>query len=278
MLMEHYDLALISLYVFWLFFFALIYYLRREDRREGYPLELDRPGTYKDHGIIWVPEPKEFQLADGSVRYAPSGKPDTRQIAGQPIEPWPGAPIEPTGRNPMLDGIGPSSYAERPDYPDRTHHGDPKIAPMRKLPDFSVVQPDADPRGYDVIGSDGAIGGRVVDLWVDRAESLIRYLELEVADADAVAAMQSRMKAEGDDAASMAAVPAKRRVLLPMPLAIINRRRGRVEVSCVLGSQFQDAPGTRSSDEVTMLEEEQISAYFASGFFYSKPLNREPLL
>ena len=33
------DVAQIVLYAFWLFFFGLLFYLRREDRREGYPLE-----------------------------------------------------------------------------------------------------------------------------------------------------------------------------------------------------------------------------------------------
>lgn len=284
MLMDHYDLALISLYVFWLFFFGLIYYLRREDRREGYPMELDQPGTVKSHGFMWVPEPKQFALADGTTRQAPSGNADTRAIAGQPTEPWPGAPIEPTGANPMLDGIGPSSYAERPDHPDRTLHGEPKIVPMRKLTDFTVVRQDADPRGFDVVGSDGAVGGKVVDLWVDRAEALIRYLELEVPNPAAVSTVATPPPAATDDdeAASppppAPTAPAKRRVLFPMPLANVARRKGRVEVTCVLSNQFQDAPGTRSSDQVTMLEEERITAYFASGYLYSKASNREPLL
>lgn len=38
--MEQYiDGAQIALYAFWLFFAGLIIYLRREDKREGYPLE-----------------------------------------------------------------------------------------------------------------------------------------------------------------------------------------------------------------------------------------------
>ncbi len=36
------DVAQVTLYVFWIFFGCLIYYLRREDKREGYPLELYR--------------------------------------------------------------------------------------------------------------------------------------------------------------------------------------------------------------------------------------------
>jgi photosynthetic reaction center H subunit len=33
------DGAQIALYAFWIFFAGLIIYLRREDKREGYPLE-----------------------------------------------------------------------------------------------------------------------------------------------------------------------------------------------------------------------------------------------
>ena len=33
------DVAQVVLYAFWIFFAGLVFYLRREDRREGYPLE-----------------------------------------------------------------------------------------------------------------------------------------------------------------------------------------------------------------------------------------------
>ena len=33
------DVAQLTLYVFWFFFFALVYWIRREDKREGYPVE-----------------------------------------------------------------------------------------------------------------------------------------------------------------------------------------------------------------------------------------------
>ena len=36
------DVAQVTLYAFWLFFAGLIFYLRREDKREGYPLDSDR--------------------------------------------------------------------------------------------------------------------------------------------------------------------------------------------------------------------------------------------
>jgi photosynthetic reaction center H subunit len=39
------DVAQISIWLFWIFFFGLVYYLRREDHREGYPMEDDNGGV-----------------------------------------------------------------------------------------------------------------------------------------------------------------------------------------------------------------------------------------
>lgn len=56
---EYFDLAQVALYAFWIFFFGLVYYLRREDKREGYPLMTDRPGVVA-HGFPRSPGPKSF--------------------------------------------------------------------------------------------------------------------------------------------------------------------------------------------------------------------------
>ena len=39
---QYLDLTTLVLYAFWIFFAGLVYYLRREDKREGYPLVSDR--------------------------------------------------------------------------------------------------------------------------------------------------------------------------------------------------------------------------------------------
>ena len=44
------DVAQVTLYVFWIFFACLIFYLRREDRREGYPLD----STASGGGVVHV--------------------------------------------------------------------------------------------------------------------------------------------------------------------------------------------------------------------------------
>ena len=56
MITSYIDFAQLSLYAFWLFFAGLIWYLRREDKREGYPLESDRRKV-KVQG--WPPIPPE---------------------------------------------------------------------------------------------------------------------------------------------------------------------------------------------------------------------------
>ena len=53
--MSNIDVAQIAIWLFWIFFFGLIYYLRREDHREGYPLEGDAGGTKEG----WPTAPKK---------------------------------------------------------------------------------------------------------------------------------------------------------------------------------------------------------------------------
>ena len=45
------DVAQVALYSFWVFFAGLIYYLRREDKREGYPLVSDRSDQIRVTGF-----------------------------------------------------------------------------------------------------------------------------------------------------------------------------------------------------------------------------------
>ena len=42
------DVAQLVLYAFWVFFAGLIYYLHRENKREGYPLLTDKAGERKE--------------------------------------------------------------------------------------------------------------------------------------------------------------------------------------------------------------------------------------
>jgi photosynthetic reaction center H subunit len=249
------DVAQVVLYVFWGFLLALILYLRREDKREGYPLENERSGLVTVRGYPNLPSPKTFMLADGTSVQAPrEDSADRREVKATPARPWPGAPLIPDG-DPMADGVGPASYAQRADIPDTTVHGTPKLVPLRSLSDFYLDEHDPDPRGMEVVGADGEVGGVVRDVWVDRAEYIIRYLEVEVGD-----------KAK------------KRNVLLPVTLSKISGKTGRVSVNSVLGEHFARVPVHKKPDVVTRLEEDRICAFYASGNLYATPARAEPVL
>ena len=42
--------------------------------------------------------------------------------------------------------------------------------------------------------------------------------------------------------------------------------------------QFLAAPALKNPDEITLLEEERVSAYFAGGYMYATPNRQEPAL
>jgi photosynthetic reaction center H subunit len=63
-MMEKIDGAQIALYAFWLFFAGLIIFLRREDKREGYPLE--SPDGPRE-GWPTVPDKKTYIHRDGGA-------------------------------------------------------------------------------------------------------------------------------------------------------------------------------------------------------------------
>lgn len=248
------DVAQLVLYVFWLFFAGLIIYIRMEDKREGYPLEsTHKPG--EKYGIFFPPYPgeKQFRLDHGEQRDYSSGRRDTREIALTPLAPWEGAPFAPTG-DALADGVGPASYAERADEPDLTGEGELKVVPTRIAGDFTIAARDPDPHGMPVIGTDGAIGGTVKDVWVDRIDLMIRYLEVETG---------------GEDGAT---------VLVPMPFAKVDRRRGRILVAAIRADQFAGVPKTASPDRVTRLEEDRIAGYFGGGRLYATPDRQEPFV
>lgn len=249
------DFAQVALYVFWLFAAGLIFYLRREDKREGYPLESERSSHVRVQGFPWIPQPKTFRLPHGGFVSAPSGRVDTREIRAEPITRAPGSPLEPLG-NPLADGVGPAAYANRADTPELTIDGHPAIVPLRVAADHVVAEKDiaVDPRGMEVFGTDRRLAGTVTDLWVDRTEPQIRYLEVELEGA-----------------------LAPRTVLLPMTLARINGRR-QVLVKSLLGEQFAGVPGLRNPNQVTKLEEDRITAYYAGGNLYAVPGRLGPLL
>jgi photosynthetic reaction center H subunit len=247
------DVAQLTLYAFWIFFAGLIFYLRREDKREGYPLESERSGLVTVQGFPPLPEPKVFRLSNGHTVYAPRVE-TVLPVHGEAVLGWPGAPIEPIG-NPMVMGVGPASYVERADEPDMMLEGEPKLVPLRAATEYWLAEEDPDPRGMTVIGADKVIAGTCKDAWIDRSEMLVRYLEVSVT-VDGVA----------------------RDVLVPMTLVRINSSEGLVIVQSVMGAQFAEAPVLASPNQITLREEDRVSAYFAGGQMYASPARMGPLL
>ncbi len=121
---------------------------------------------------------------DGQRVKAPNFKADDRPINATKTEPWPGAPLTPTG-DPLLANVGPGSYADRSDAPYKTAEGHDLLAPLRVATNFAVPADSANPTGYAVFGADKVQAGVIRDLWVDRAESILRYYEIGSSDGQA---------------------------------------------------------------------------------------------
>ena len=247
------DAAQIAMITFIGFFIALVFWLRREDRREGYPLEDALTGrVLSEGGPLSAASPKTFILPFGrGTVTAPVSARENREpvdIAAQRRERFGGAPYSPTG-DVFAAGVGPGSYANRAPVPDVDAHGLPRIVPMGSVPQITVDSNSTDPRGLPVYGADGAKAGTVVDLWVDRAEHMVRYLAVDTG---------------------------ARTVLAPMPMAVV--RRDAVIVSAINAADFAGAPFPANPAEITRYEEERVIAYFGTGYLYANADRLEPLV
>lgn len=245
---QYVDVAQLVLYAFWAFFFGLVYYLQRESHREGYPMDPGRENAPPAKGWPLV-ESKTYLLADGSAVLNPDPNRVDGTYHGKPSHGWIGAPLEPVG-DPLLAGVGPGAWAARADHPEMTFEGEIKIVPLRVAQDHGVAIQDTEPRGLSVFGADREVAGTVTDLWVDRSEMLFRYIEIEL--------------------------PSGHSVLMPMNFARIKKTG--VYVHALLAHQFANVPGVQTPNQITLLEEEKIMAYFGAGLLYATPERQEPLV
>jgi photosynthetic reaction center H subunit len=252
------DITEMVLYLFFAFFLCLVLYLQNESRREGYPLEHDVTGEHEPTpGLFFRALPKPYNMADGTTRFKPDGSRDTHDMSFKRTAAWSGSPIEPTG-NPLTAGVGPGSYAMRADVPDMTSHGTVRIAPLRASPGFSTDDRDAHLVGMGIVGVDGQSGGTISDVWVDRSEYLIRYLEVATINTDGTATGKT--------------------VLVPMTMCAVRKSSKSVFLDAVRGSQVSGAPQIKNADQVTLLEEEKIVGYFGAGYLYATEQRAEPVL
>ena len=242
-----FDLASAAIWLFWLFFAGLVIYLQTENMREGYPLRDDDDDVPANESLFPTPKEKTFHLRDGRGELTvPSREYEDSKmrtdLALAPSSAATGSAWIPTG-DPMKDGVGPAAWAPRRDEPELDAHGHAKIQPMASLKDFKVSA-GRDPRGKVVVGGDGEVAGRVTDMWVDVPEQMVRYLTVD-------------LNPEGSG---------KTR-LIPMTLAKIGT--DRVVVKTLHASNWDGVPATKSMQQVTVLEEDKITAYYAGGTMYA---------
>jgi photosynthetic reaction center H subunit len=245
----NFDLASLSLWLFYGFFALLIYYLQTENMREGYPLENDDGTLAPNQGPFPLPSQKTFILPHGRGKVTvPDMKPEGRDIPMTMTAVPNGFPFEPTG-DPMLDGVGAASWAPRRDVPELDGHGHPKIAPMAHKPDFRVSA-GRDPRGLPVRGDDGIDAGTCSDMWLDVPEQHVRYLEVDVPEAG------------------------KRLI----PVQLVRIFSDHVEVKALHQRHFAQIPPNKSPTQVTLLEEDKITGFVGGGKLYAALDRQEPQL
>ncbi|MGL6043735.1 MAG: photosynthetic reaction center subunit H [Sandaracinobacteroides sp.] len=245
------DVALLSFYAFVLFFIGLVIYLNRESRREGYPLEDEMTGQLMSTNLLDDEAPKVFRLPHGGGIVNPKTARDSRDIKAAKSWGRHGSPYVPTG-DPLVDGVGPAAFAQRARHPDLDWEGHARIVPMRVAAGISISRGDADPRGFAMLGVDGKDVGKVSELWIDRADRLVRYLEVVLTSG--------------------------RTVLVPMAMVVVKGKMRAVQTDSISAAQFANVPGIASPDTVTLDEEERIVAYFGGGYLYSSPERAEPIL
>lgn len=242
----NFDLASLAIWGFWLFFAALVYYLQTENMREGYPLEMEDGSQSPNQGPFPLPKPKTFKTPDGREVTVPSSANEAAHrrdnLALEKVAVGEGFPQVPTG-DPMVDGVGPASWTPRQDVPEMNAHGQPKIGPMAGNDEF-VISAGRDPRGMPILSKDDQVVAHCTDMWIDEAEQEVRYLEID-------------LEAEHGSG--------KR--LVPMPMVRVQPRW--IMVASLHSSRFDGVPQVRTAGQITKLEEEKITAWYAGGTLYS---------
>jgi photosynthetic reaction center H subunit len=256
-----FDVAELAFLLFFGFFIALVFYLNRESRREGYPLEDEATGKIHP-GSLFDGDKKSFALPNGRGTYVPEdvARDDINVPAVQAFNAA-GAPWVPTG-DPMKDGMGPAAWANRAKYPDLTFDGRPRIVPIAQSHELVVSPRDPQLIGWPVVAADGVTAGKVSDIWVDQAEHIIRYLEVETTSGKKVLAPMAVAVVHGNS-------------LIGALLPIIQDEAKFVEIDAITAAQFENVPALDTPGVITRYEEDRIQAYYGGGYMYATPERSE---
>jgi photosynthetic reaction center H subunit len=253
-----FDAAELAFLLFFGFFIALVFYLNKESRREGYPLEDEVTGAVEPDTRLFDGAKKSFPLPHGRGTYVPEdvARDDVNVPAVQAFRSH-GAPWVPTG-DAMADGMGPAAWANRSKYPDLTFDGRPRIVPIAQSHELIISPNDPQLIGWPVIAADKQVVGKVSDIWVDQSEHIIRYLEVETTSG--------------------------KKVLAPMTVAAVQTKGffddkpELVEIDAITAAQFDGVPALETAGIVTRYEEDRIQAYFGGGYMYATPERSEAWL
>jgi photosynthetic reaction center H subunit len=249
------DVAELVFYAFVAFFVALVFYLRREDRREGYPLEDTMTGRVDSAwGPLTASTYKRFKLPfDRGYATTPAqGREPVELVGAKPYARFPGAPYVPTG-DPLVDGVGPAAWVKRAEYPDCDMEGRPRIVPMSSDDHWAIAREDPNLVGMTVTGADHKVAGTITDVWIDRSDHLVRYVDVAL---------------EGGG----------RTVQVPFLMGTVKGRKRIYHVDAISAEQFSRAPVLASTTQITRREEDQLMGYFGGGYLYGLPGRTEPLL
>ena len=127
-----------------------------------------------------------------------------------------------------------------------------------------IVSPN-DPQliGWPVVAADGVTAGKVSDIWVDQAEHIIRYLEVETTSGKKVLAPMMVAVVHGNS-------------LIDALLPIIEDKPKYVEIDAITAAQFEDVPALETPGIISRYEEDRVQAYFGGGYMYATPERAEP--
>jgi photosynthetic reaction center H subunit len=127
--------------------------------------------------------------------------------------------------------------------------GHARIVPIG-VAGFTIAKGDPDPRGMSVVAADDKAAGTVSDIWVDRSDKLVRYLDVALSDGG--------------------------RAVVPFNMA--KMKRDRIIVDALPAAMFAGAPLPAEAATITRYEEERAMAYFGGGYLYGMPDRTEPLI
>lgn len=240
---QHIDLPQLAFWMFFLAFVGICYWLRKNDKREGYPLKASPFTSERMDGVPLPGEPVTYRLNEGGVTSTPHAYPDPAASV-VPVARFAGTPFRATG-DLLRTSLGPGAWVMRKDEPMLTEDGELLLQPLRLCPGWAIGKGEANPCGMPVFDVRWRPVGIVGDVWIDRGIRIIRYLEVELRDSLGGG-----------------------RVLVPIFHVTIAEQAREIQVTALSHHEFGNIPMPAAADRMTAREEERINAYFAAGRFY----------